>query len=131
MLINTFPYVCAGKDFHLKKELMTSMDVSGGQTSLPQPLFMKTKAADHFSDEEVAAAESHLAEVLRILEKSQFRRRELEAEKGDLQILIDGLVADIDAKIEELFWLRINVEKCILCEELKILNLNRDLVIRQ
>ena len=110
---------------------MTSMDVSGGQTSLPQPLFMKTKAADHFSDEEVAAAESHLAEVLRILEKSQFRRRELEAEKGDLQILIDGLVADIDAKIEELFWLRINVEKCILCEELKILNLNRDLVIRQ
>ena len=95
MLINTLPNVCAGKDFHLKKELMTSMDVSGGQTSLPQPLFMKTKAADHFSDEEVAAA------------------------------------ADIDAKIEELFWLRINVEKCILCEELKILNLNRDLVIRQ
>jgi hypothetical protein len=119
-----------GTDYVLKKELMTSMDVGGGKTTLPQPLFMKNKAAEQYSDEEVAAAESHLAEVLRIVEKSQFRRRELEAEKGDLQILIDGLVEDIDAKIEELFWLRINVEKCILCEELKILNLNRDLVVR-
>jgi hypothetical protein len=114
----------------VKKELMTSMDVGGGKTTIPVPLFIKNKPEENFSDEEVAAAESHLAEVLRILEKSQFRRRELEAEKGDLQILIDGLVVDIDTKIEELFWLRINVEKCILCEELKIFNLNRDLITR-
>ena len=120
----------AGKDYLVKKEQMTSMDVGGGKTTMPLPLFMKNKPEDNFSDEEVAAAESHLAEVLRMLEKSQFRRRELEAEKGDLQLLIDGLVEDIDRRIEELFWLRINVEKCILCEELKILNLNRDLIVR-
>ena len=43
------------------------MDSKGGEESsmVASPQFMKNKSPDTFSDEEVAAAESHLAEILR------------------------------------------------------------------
>merc|ERR1712218_623093 len=66
----------------------------------------------------------------RMVEKGNFRKRELEAEKNLLQVQIDEIVEDIDRKVKELFWLRISVEKCVLSEELKMLSLNRDLGIR-
>ena len=43
---------------------------------------------------------------LRMGEKFQLRRRELEGEKGLLQTSLSDLAATMDAKIENLFWLR-------------------------
>ena len=45
---------------------MTGLDVVGEEgTALPPPHFMKNKKPEAFTDEEVAAAESHLAEISR------------------------------------------------------------------
>ena len=43
------------------------MDAKGGEEScnVATPHFIKSKAPEAFTDEEVAAAESHLAEILR------------------------------------------------------------------
>merc|ERR1712218_752207 len=91
---------------------------------------MKIKKPETFTDEEVAAAESYESEVQRMAEKGHFRKRELEAEKNQLQVHIDEIVGQLDKKVTELFWLRISIEKCVLAEELKMLSLNRDLGIR-
>ena len=103
------------------------LDMDAGKSSIPPPLFMKIKKPEQFTDEEVAAAESYEAEVQKAGEKSLLRKRELEAEKRQLQTKIEEHVLEIDGKVKELFWLRINVEKCVLSEELKMLTLNRDL----
>ena len=56
-----------GKDFLKKKQALTFLDSIGEEGSvLPQPLFMKNKLPAEFTDEEVAAAESHLAEIHRL-----------------------------------------------------------------
>ena len=48
------------------RQALTSLDVVGEEnTTLPAPHFMKNKRPDNFTDEEVAAAESHLAEIHR------------------------------------------------------------------
>ena len=65
-----------------------------------------------------------------MIEKGNFRKRELEAEKNLIQTQIKEIIAQIDAKVQDLFWLRISLEKCVLSEELKMLSLNRDLGIR-
>ena len=47
---------------------MANLDVVGEEgTALPPPQFMKNKKAEAFTDEEVAAAESHLAEISRYI----------------------------------------------------------------
>ena len=119
-----------GKDHHRKRAHMMSTESGTGKNNIPPPLFMKIKKPETFTDEEVAAAESYEAEVLRMIEKGHFRKRELEAEKNQLEVQIGEIVTEIDKKVLELFWLRISVEKCVLSEELKMLSLNRDLGIR-
>ena len=119
-----------GKDHHRKRAHMMSMESGSGKNNIPPPLFMKIKKPETFTDEEVAAAESYEAEVLRMIEKGHFRKRELEAEKNQLEVQIGEIVSEIDKKVLDLFWLRISVEKCVLSEELKMLSLNRDLGIR-
>ena len=116
-----------GKDHHRKRAHMMSMESGSGKNTIPPPLFMKIKKPETFTDEEVAAAESYEAEVLRMIEKGHFRKRELEAEKNQLEVQIEEIVSLIDKKVLDLFWLRISVEKCVLSEELKMLSLNRDL----
>ena len=119
-----------GKDHHRKRAHMMSMESGSGKNTIPPPLFMKIKKPETFTDEEVAAAESYEAEVQRMTEKGHFRKRELEAEKNLLQVQIEEIVAQVDRKVLDLFWLRISIEKCVLSEELKMLSLNRDLGIR-
>jgi hypothetical protein len=119
-----------GKDVMKKRGVMMGMESGTGKNTIPPPLFMKIKKPESFTDEEVAAAEAYEAEVQRMVEKGHFRKRELEAEKNLLQVQIDKIVAQIDEKVRELFWLRISVEKCVLSEELKMLTLNRDLGVR-
>ena len=119
-----------GKDHHRKRAHMMSMESGSGKNTIPPPLFMKIKKPETFTDEEVAAAESYEAEVQRMTEKGHFRKRELEAEKNLLQVQIEDIVAQVDRKVMDLFWLRISIEKCVLSEELKMLSLNRDLGIR-
>ena len=119
-----------GKDHHRKRAHMMSMESGSGKNTIPPPLFMKIKKPETFTDEEVAAAESYESEVQRMAEKGHFRKRELEAEKNQLQVHIDEIISQLDKKVTELFWLRISIEKCVLSEELKMLSLNRDLGIR-
>ena len=75
------------------------METGSGKNTIPPPLFMKIKKPENFTDEEVAAAESYEAEVQRMVEKGNFRKRELEAEKNLLQVQIDEIVEDIDKKV--------------------------------
>ena len=116
-----------GKDHQRKRGVMLGMESASGKNTIPPPLFMKIKKPETFTDEEVAAAESYEAEVQRMIEKGHFRKRELEAERNQLQVQITEIVRGVDRKVREIFWLRISVEKCVLSEELKMLTLNRDL----
>lgn len=119
-----------GKDHQRKRGVMMSMESGSGKNTIPPPLFMKIKKPESFTDEEVAAAESYEAEVQRMIEKGNFRKRELEAEKNLLQVQIEDIVKEIDKKVKDIFWLRISIDKCVLSEELKMMTLNRDLGIR-
>ena len=88
-----------GKDAMKKRGVMMGMETGSGKNTTPPPLFMKIKKPENFTDEEVAAAESYEAEVQRMVEKGNFRKRELEAEKNLLQVQIDEIVEDIDRKV--------------------------------
>ena len=87
------------KDAMKKRGVMMGMETGSGKNTIPPPLFMKIKKPENFTDEEVAAAESYEAEVQRMVEKGNFRKRELEAEKNLLQVQIDEIVEDIDKKV--------------------------------
>ena len=89
-----------GKDHHRKRAHMMSMESGSGKNTIPPPLFMKIKKPETFTDEEVAAAESYEAEVQRMTEKGHFRKRELEAEKNQLQVQIEDIVAQVERKEE-------------------------------
>ena len=55
-----------GKDVQKKRQGLSNLDVGKEDSStLPVPQFMKNKDAQTFNDEEVAAAESHQAEIQR------------------------------------------------------------------
>ena len=55
-----------GKDIQKKRQALSNLDVGKEESStLPVPQFMKNKDPDTYNDEEVAAAESHEAEIQR------------------------------------------------------------------
>ena len=70
LIIQIFTNICIqilpGKDLEAKKAALGSLDiVAEASSSLPTPHFINSKKTEDFKDEEVAAAESHLAEIKR------------------------------------------------------------------
>ena len=95
------------------------------QKDLEKPEFMLTKAEEQWNEEEIKAAKEFEKKEKHLFEEREKYRKALEAELKKLQTAnVEGMNS-FDEKLNKLFRHRIEIQKTVNQEELKIVRLAR------
>lgn len=95
------------------------------------PPFMTNKPQDEWSEEEQKAAKEYERKVKELNDEREKYRKTLDAELKKLQTIISDTTTNFDDKLLNLFEKKIRTEMVIFQEELKILRLNRSLLMEE
>lgn len=97
---------------------------------IAKPEFMATKSMVDYAPAEISAVEQYEAMLSEQSERKMIRKRELEVDRVELKRKIRDAVEQFDARLLELYKMRLAIEKCILAEELKILLYDRRMAVQ-
>ncbi|XP_022080756.1 cilia- and flagella-associated protein 43-like [Acanthaster planci] len=97
---------------------------------IPIPTFM-AKAQEEWSEDEQKAHKEYERKVKELNEEREKYRKTLEAELKKIQTIIADTTSNFDDRLTDLFHRKIKTEMVIYQEELKILRLNRELLIEE